>query len=64
MTHLTIRSEEEEVELQIDAAGAWQMLKPIVSAADGTEVEAITELMSSLETDDFVESETALRVWT
>lgn len=56
VTHLTIRSEEEEVELQTDAAGAWQMLKPIVSAADGTEVEAITELMSSLETDDFVES--------
>ena len=55
VTHLIIRSEEEEVELQIDAAGAWQMLKPIVSAADGTEVEAITELMSSLETDDFVE---------
>ncbi|RKU13919.1 hypothetical protein C6502_01865 [Candidatus Poribacteria bacterium] len=56
VTHLTIRSEEEEVELQIDAAGAWQMLKPIVSAADRTEVEAITELMGSLETDDFVES--------
>ena len=56
VTHLTIRSEEEEIELQIDAAGAWQMLKPIVSAADGTEIEAITELMSSLETDDFVES--------
>ncbi len=55
VTHMTIRSEEEEVELQIDAAGAWQMLKPIVSAADGTEVEAIMELMSSLETDDFVE---------
>ena len=55
VTHLTIRSEEEEIELQIDAAGAWQMLKPIVSAADETEVEAVTELMSSLETDDFVE---------
>ncbi len=55
VTHLTIRSEAEEVELQIDAAGAWQMLKPTVSAADGTEVEAITELMSSLETDDFAE---------
>lgn len=55
VTHLTIRSEAEEVELQIDAAGAWQMLKPIISAADGTAVEAITELMSALETDDFVE---------
>ena len=56
VTHLTIRSEEEDIELQIDAAGAWQMLKPIVSAADGTEVEAITDLMSSLETDDFAEA--------
>ena len=55
VTQLTIRSGEEEIELQIDAAGAWQMLKPLVSAADGAEVEAITELMSSLETDDFVE---------
>ncbi len=56
VTHLTIRSEEEAIELQIDAAGAWQMLKPLVSAADGTEVEAIMDLMSSLETDDFAES--------
>ena len=56
VTHLTIRSEEEEIELQIDAAGAWQMLKPLVSAADGTEIEAITDLMGSLETDDFAES--------
>lgn len=55
VTHLTIGSEEEEIELQVDAAGAWQMLKPLVSAADGTEVETITELMSSLETDDFAE---------
>ena len=55
VTHLTIRSEEEEIELQIDAASAWQMIKPLVSAADGTEVEAIMELMSSLETDDFAE---------
>jgi hypothetical protein len=55
VTHLTIGSEAEEIELQIDAAGAWQMLKPIASAADGTAVETITELMSSLETDDFAE---------
>ena len=56
VTHLTIQSEAEEIELQIDAAGAWQMLKPLVSAADGTEVETTTDLMSSLETDDFAES--------
>ena len=55
VTHLTIRSTEEEIELQIDAAGAWQMLKPVTSAADGTAVETITDLMSSLETDDFAE---------
>ena len=56
VTHLTIRSEEEEIELQVDAAGVWQMLKPLISAADGTEVEAIMDLMSSLETDDFAEA--------
>ena len=56
VTHLTIRSGEEEIELQIDAAGAWQMLKPLISAADGTEVETIMDLMSSLETDDFAEA--------
>ena len=56
MTHLTIRSAEEEIELQVDAAGEWQMLKPLVSAANRTEVEEITDLMSSLETDDFPES--------
>ena len=55
VTHLAIRSEEEEIELQIDAAGEWHMLKPFVSAADGTEIETITDLMSSLETDDFAE---------
>ena len=55
VTHLTLQSEEEEVELQLDAAGAWQMLKPLASVADGTEVETITDLMSSLETDDFAE---------
>ena len=56
VTHLTIQSEQEEIELQIDAAGAWQMLKPLISATDGAEVETITDLMSSLETDDFAES--------
>ena len=55
VTHLSIRSEKEEIELQVDAAGEWQMLKPLVSAANRTEVEEITDLMSSLETDDFPE---------
>ena len=55
VTHLTIQSEEEEIELQIDAAGEWQMLKPHLSAANGTEVETVTDLMSSLETDDFAD---------
>ncbi len=54
VTHLSIRSEE-EIELQVDAAGEWQILKPLVSAANRTEVEEITDLMSSLETDDFAE---------
>ncbi len=56
VTHLSIRSEEEEIDLQVDAVGEWQMLKPLVSAANRTEVEEITDLMSSLETDDFPES--------
>ncbi len=56
VTHLAIQSGEEEIELQIDAAGEWQMLKPPVSATEKAEVEAITELMSALETDDFAES--------
>ena len=56
VVHLKIQSEEEEVELQIDAAGEWQMLKPLVATAQKTEVETITDLMSSLETDDFAES--------
>ena len=55
VTHLMIQSEEEEIELQIDAAGEWQMLKPLVSTAEKAEVETITDLMSSLETDDFAE---------
>ena len=50
-----IQSEEEEIELQIDAVGEWQMLKPLVSTAEKAEVETITDLMSSLETDDFAE---------
>lgn len=56
VTHLTIQSEEEEIALQIDAAGEWQMLKPLASAAEKAEVEAIMDLMSSLEADDFAES--------
>ena len=57
LTHLMIQSEEEEVELQIDAVGEWQMLKPLVSAVEKAVVEEITDLMSSLETDGFGESE-------
>lgn len=55
VNHLAIRSADEEIELQVDAAGEWQMLKPLASAANRTEVEEITDLMSSLETDDFAE---------
>lgn len=56
ITHVAIQSEAEAVELQIDAAGEWQMLKPIVSTVKKAEVETITDLMSALETDDFAES--------
>jgi hypothetical protein len=55
VTHLRIRSEEEEIELQMDDAGKWQMLKPVASVAKGTEVGILVDMLSSLKTDDFAE---------
>ena len=55
VTHLTIKSADEDIELQMDDAGKWQMLKPVVSAAKGTEVGIIIDMMSSLQTDDFAD---------
>jgi hypothetical protein len=55
VTHLTIKSEAEEVELQIDAEGKWLMLKPVVSPAKKTAADSILDTFSSLTTDDFAE---------
>ena len=54
-THLTIKSETEDIELQIDAESKWQMLKPVTSTAKQTEVESLLDTLSSLQTDDFAE---------
>ena len=56
-THLSINSEEEEIELQLDAEGKWQMLKPTASAVSQTEIDSLLDKLSSLETDDFEEEE-------
>lgn len=56
-TNLTINSEEEDIELQVDAEGKWQMLKPVASAVNPTEVDSLLETLSSLKTDDFEEEQ-------
>ena len=57
VTHLTIKSEEEEIELQLDAEGRWQMLKPVASAVNQTEIDSLLDKLSALETDDFEEEQ-------
>ncbi len=56
-THLSIKSEEEDIELQLDAEGKWQMLKPVVSAVNPTEIDSLLDKFSSLKTDDFEEEQ-------
>ena len=53
VTHLTIKSEAEEIDLQLDAEGKWQMLKPVAFAAKKTDVESLLETLSTLKADDF-----------
>ena len=53
VTQLNIISPEETVELRLDAAGAWQMLKPVAAAAQTTEVDTLLTTFSELDTDDF-----------
>lgn len=53
VTQLNIVSPEEMVELRLDAAGAWQMLKPVATAAKMTEIDTLLTTFSELETDDF-----------
>ncbi len=53
VTQLNIISPEETVELRLDAAGAWQMLKPVAAAAQTTEIDTLLTAFSALNTDDF-----------
>ena len=57
VTALAMKSEVEEIELQLDSEGKWQMLKPIVSLAKKSEIDQILNSLSTLETDDFVDGE-------
>ena len=54
---MAMKSEVEEIELQLDSEGKWQMLKPIVSLAKKSEIDQILNSLSTLETDDFVDGE-------
>jgi len=60
VTHLAIKSEEEEIELEMDGEGKWQMLKPVASAAKQTELDTLLDSYSALDTDDFAEQKDLL----
>ena len=60
VTQLNIISPEETVELRLDAEGAWQMLKPVIAAANTTEVDTLLTTFSELDTDDFAEAKNEL----
>jgi hypothetical protein len=53
VTHLSIKSEEEEIELEMGAEGKWQMTKPEAIAAVEPELDALLDSLSDLDTDDF-----------
>ena len=56
LTQLNISSPEETVELRLDADGTWQMLKPVGSAVNQTEIDSLLTTFSDLDTDDFAEA--------
>ncbi len=56
VTHLTIKSEEEQIELQMDAESKWQMIKPEAFPALEAELDALLDSLSELDTDDFAEA--------
>lgn len=56
VTHLSIKSEEEEIELEMDAEGKWQMTKPEAIAALEPELDALLDSLSDLDTDDFADA--------
>ena len=53
VTHLTIKSEGEEIELEMGADSEWQMTKPEAFAAKQTELDSLLDSLSALDTDDF-----------
>ena len=55
VTHLSIKSEEEEIELEMDADGKWQMTAPETIAALQAELDALLDSLSDLDTDEFAE---------
>ena len=55
VTQMNIKSEAEEIELQLDEDGKWQMLKPIISTAKQSKIDSLLNTLSSLDTDDFAE---------
>ena len=56
VTQLNISSPEEIVELRLDTDGTWQMLKPVGSAVNQTEIDSLLTTFSDLDTDDFAET--------
>ena len=53
VTHITIKSEGEEIELEMGADSEWQMTKPEAFAAKQTELDSLLDSLSALDTDDF-----------
>lgn len=52
---INIKSEAEEIELQLGADGKWQMLTPTVASAKQTEIDGLLGKLSALDADDFAE---------
>ena len=60
VTQLNIISPEETVELQLNAEGVWEMIKPVAAAVKTTEVDSLLTTLSELDTDDFAEAKDTL----
>ena len=52
---INIKSEAEEIELQLGDDGKWQMLSPTVASAKQTEIDGLLDRLSALDADDFAE---------
>ncbi len=55
VTGIDIISPDETIELRLDSENKWQLLQPITTAANQTEVENLLSHYSELKTDDFAE---------